>query len=625
MEKTLNINGAEKFLSSREDKNFSNMQIANVEKTNDLLTSINNVLEKSFNGLEKTFEKIISKSSFKNKNGTNFTKVFQSFFNLKNFFKPENMFKGLKNHISDMMPSLPKYKTKGAAVKDYGKKIFESVKGIGSRLATMGKKAWPYILMGLGLMKRGGLFLVKTLIKGMVSGFKNIILPLVRPITGYLKTLSLKIGSAIKTLSTKIGSFFKSGLSKFKPAVSRVGSSVTKKLARTGLGRAAVGAGARVGLRAGARGAALAAGGGIGSAAVLAAFAAKDLVSNLKNIENVVGKSKENITFGDKIQTIFSSIVETLTFGLVPAKNVFAFIETTSMKIKSFFFNMGAVGQTMLKSFLVLKNTWLVVYEGIWNFIKGIGSEISNIFTSIGDKVSGFFAPVVDKINEMTTSISDFFTEIFEKIKEGATSIFEKISGLFTGTFEGLSKLPIISTILARTKVDYAEVANAEAEKVERERLAKEAEAKRFKEEAALEKQKQETLKQEQIANTNNKETTAQKFQKIKFNNAKSSGQIINKTAFQNTKSIGQWGKPSVDFQYNTSNRSYAPIIETTPKGSVAQTTPAREIDNTPRTKTPTELLQEFLIKDFIPKLATALNIHEDKFNGIDFEVRPLV
>lgn len=608
MEKTLNINGAEKFLSSREDKNFSDMQIANVEKTNDLLTSINNVLEKSFNSLEKTFEKIISKSSFKNKNGTNFTKVFQSFFNLKNFFKPENMFKGLKNRISDMMPSLPKYKTKGAAVKDYGKKIFESVKGIGSRLATMGKKAWPYILMGLGLMKRGGLFLVKTLIKGMVFGFKNIILPLVRPITGYLKTLSLKIGSAIKTLSTKIGSFLKSGLSKFKPAVSRVGSSVTKKLARTGLGRAAV-----------------AAGSGIGSAAMLATFTAKDLVSNLKNIENVVGKSKENITFGDKIQTIFSSIVETLTFGLVPAKNVFAFIETTSMKIKSFFLNMGAVGQTMLKSFLVLKNTWLVVYEGIWNFIKGIGSEISNLFTSIGDKVGEFFAPVVDKINEITTKISDFFTEIFEKIKEGATSIFEKISGLFTGTFEGLSKLPIISTILARTKVDYAEVANAEAKKVEQERLAKEAEAKRFKEEAALEKQKQKTLKQEQIANTNNKETTAQKFQKIKFNNAKSSGQIINKTAFQNTKSIGQWGKPSVDFQYNTSNRSYAPIIETTPKGSVAQTTPAREIDNTPRTKTPTELLQEFLIKDFIPKLATALNIHEDKFNGIDFEVRPLV
>jgi hypothetical protein len=97
---------------------------------------------------------------------------------------------------------------------------------------------------------------------------------------------------------------------------------------------------------------------------------------------------------------------------------------------------ISGIGVSFKNVFIVAK----MAFKNIWSFIKGIGSNISNLFMSLGKVISGALTFDLTKLKEgllgVKNTVGNTFTEISGEVKKNAKEAAEQISKNFTDALD---------------------------------------------------------------------------------------------------------------------------------------------------------------------------------------------
>lgn len=283
---------------------------------------------------------------------------------------------------------------------------------------------------GLGdwLLGISGLSQVIDKFKQMKNFFKKILGRLGGFIDDVIKFLRLdklfsKVGGLIKTLASGAWKFLKKIpiLGKAFEGIERIalkfGPKLMKPLAKLG---------AKFGIKAGLNFAKALPVVGQLIAGVMAVLDFKD---GLKDADKIVGKKKELLTLGDKINAGLSSVISGLSFGLIYPKTIYKYLKMIEDAIS----NGLSTVFNMLPS--AMQDTLKKVWEFLFNADKGIFGALPKLLNGVMDQLAGgnyweafkslMMAPIklaLSAFSRLFTNYKDSIMSAFESVKNSVTS-----------------------------------------------------------------------------------------------------------------------------------------------------------------------------------------------------------
>jgi len=120
-----------------------------------------------------------------------------------------------------------------------------------------------------------------------------------------------------------------------------------------------------------------------GKTLLFAAFAMFDFFDGIKNAANIVGKKKELLTIGDKINAGLASIISGISIGLIDSKTVYKAIKWFEDEVSGAFQSLMSI------------------------FPKSVNTALKDFWDLLFDKKKGVFGSIVRSIELIVNDISD--------------------------------------------------------------------------------------------------------------------------------------------------------------------------------------------------------------------------